>query len=294
MMIENAKRASLRRRVCALTAVAAIATVLAGTAPVLAQDPPQHDALLAVLWTQRSVEFKGHALAAFALARIRLDQALADPNWTGAPAEQTGNFQNLPPAVIVDADETLLDNSAYQAWMVLNDMSFTPKTWNSFVNAKQAIAIPGAVEFTQYAASKGVKVFYVTNRTFAEEPATKENMEKLGFAMGGNVDTFLTAGKQQGWGSAKSTRRAHVTKDYRVLLNIGDNFGDFTDAFRGTEAERLQAFEANKERWGREWIVIANPTYGSFESATFKHDFKLSEPEKRRAKRSVLESWSGP
>jgi len=53
-------------------------------------------------------------------------------------------------------------------------------------------------------------------------------------------------------------------------------------------------FEQYKERWGREWIMIANPSYGSFESAPFNHDFKLSADDRRRAKRAVLEAWPGP
>jgi len=115
---------------------------------------------------------------------------------------------------------------------------------------------PGAVEFTKYADSKGVKVLYITNRDAATEKDTRANMEKLGFPMGGNVDTFMMQNEQKDWASAKSTRRAVVTRDYRVLLNIGDNFGDFTDDYKGTEAERLQVFEANADHWGKEWIGI--------------------------------------
>ena len=259
-----------------------------------ADGPPPHDLLNAVLWMQRSVEYKANATAVFALARLRLDEALADRNWTAAPAEQTGAYQTLPPAVVLDADETLLDNSAFQAWMVLNDTSFSPKVWTEFVTAQMSGAIPGAVEFCKYADTKGVKVFYITNRTAAEEPATRRTMDKLGFPMGGNVDTVLTTGEKPEWTSAKGTRRAYVAKDYRILLNLGDNLSDFTDDYRGDEAEREKVFEANKERWGREWIVVANPSYGSFESAPYKHDFKLSEADKRKAKRDALQPWAGP
>ena len=265
--------------------------VLAG--PTLAQTPP-HDILNAALWMQRSVEYKGSSLAAFALARMRLDQALADKSWTGAPAEQTGAYQGLPPAVVVDLDETVIDNSRFQAWMILNDKTFSPKVWTQFVDANLSEAIPGALDFLKYAESKGVKVFYVSNRTAEEEAGTRKNLERLGFPMGGNVDVFLMARKKPEWGSAKGTRRAHVAKDYRVLLNLGDNFGDFVDAYRGTEEERLKVFEANRERWGREWIVLANPSYGSFESAPFKHNYKLPGEEQRKAKRDVLDAWKGP
>src|SRR5438876_1764888 len=207
-------------------------------APALAQDPPASDLLNAVLWMQRSVEYKASALTAFALARIRLDQALADPNWTAAPREQTGAYQSLPPAIVLDIDESILDNSGYQAWMVLRDTSFEPKTWRAYVDTVSSVPIPGALEFALYAASKGVKVFYITNRTAEEEPSTRKNLEKFGFPMDGDVDTVLTTLKQPDWGSAKGTRRAFVAKSYRILINTGDNFGDFVDEYRGTETER--------------------------------------------------------
>ncbi len=273
---------------------ATITAALAFGQGALAQGVPQNDGLNAVLWAQRSVEFKGNSLSVFTLAKFRLDQALADKNWTAAPVEQTGSYQSLPPAIICDIDETLLDNQGYQAWNVVKGTSFDPKSWTAFVNSQTSIAIPGAVEFTQYAESKGVKVFYVSNRTFEEEPATKTLMAKLGFPMGGNVDVFLSAKKQPDWGSAKGTRRAVIAKDYRILLSLGDNMGDFTDAYRGSEADRQKVFQENIDRWGREWIVIANPTYGSFESAPYKGDFKLSEDVRRQAKRDALQPWPGP
>ena len=275
-------------------ALAAAALACALSIAARADGPPPHDLLNATLWMQRSVEYKAHALGAFALARIRLDQALADKSWTAAPAEQTGAYRDLPPAVVADLDETLLDNSAYQAWMVISDKTFTAESWRKFVFAQITGAIEGAVEFAKYADAKGVKVFYISNRTAEEEEQTRRNMERLGFPMGGNVDVFLMAKKQPDWGSAKGTRRAYVAKDYRVLLNLGDNFGDFTDAYRGSDAERLKVFEDNKARWGREWIMLANPAYGSFESAPFGHDYKKSADEQRKAKRDVLDPWKGP
>ena len=63
---------------------------------------------------------------------------------------------------------------------------------------------------------------------------------------------------------------------------------------RELRAGRLAVLEQHKDRWGREWIMLANPTYGSFESAPFKHDFKVSDADKRRAKRDALEPWPGP
>ena len=155
----------------------------------------QNDLLNATLWMQRSVEYKANTTAIYALARLRLDEALADPSWTAA-TEQTGDVKNLPPAVILDADETVIDNSAYEAGLIAGRTDFDPQTWTAWVNTAEAKAIPGAVEFTRYADSKGVKVFYVSNRTKEEEEGSRRNMESLGFPMGGNVDTFLASKEQ--------------------------------------------------------------------------------------------------
>ena len=262
---------------------------------VRAQDvPPAHDLLLANLWIQRAVEYKANALTVYALARIRLDEALSDRNWTAAPGEQTGDFQNLPPAVVLDVDETLLDNSKYQVWLMRADQSFSTKSWNQFCAAQISAAIPGAVEFTKYAESKGVKVFYVTNRGAETEKDTRENMAKFGFPMGGNVDTFLMQGEKPEWTGAKSTRRTAIAKDYRILLNIGDNLGDFDDRYRSSESDRVKVFEAAMPYWGKQWLMLANPTYGSFDTSPYGHDFKKPRGEQRKAKWDVLESWSGP
>ena len=274
-----------------LRPLAAMAFCFALAPAALAQDA--NDNLNAVLWMQKSVEYKANAEAVFALAKIRLDQALKDKSWTAAPAEQTGDFANLTPAVVADADETVLDNSGYQAWMVTNGETFNPKTWTKFVNSQTSTAVPGAVEFAKYAESKGVRVFYVTNRTKAEEPATRENMRKLGFPLTANIDTIMTAKEQPDWGSAKGTRRAAIAKHYRIMLLIGDNFGDFTDAYKGSVDERQKVYEENAAHWGRDWLMLPNPSYGSFESAPFGGNFKLPIEEQRAAKRGVLAPWSG-
>jgi acid phosphatase len=270
------------------------AAIVLGMGAARAQDQQPSDMLLATLWTQTSVEFKGNALTVYALGRLRLDQALTDKGWTAAPVEQKGDFANLPPAVVLDVDETVLDNSLYQVWMMKAGKTFSTKTWNEFCDAKVSKAVPGAVEFTKYAESKGIKVFYVTNRGVEVEKSTRENMEKLGFPMGGNVDTFLMQNEKPDWGSAKGTRRAVIAKDYRILLNFGDNFGDFDDRYRSSLPDRQKAFDESKERWGREWLVIANPTYGSFDTAPYGSDFKKPLEEQRKAKWDVLEGWVGP
>ena len=106
--------------------VAAAATACLISAPTLAADPvPQNDLLNAELWMQTAIEYRANCLTVYALAKVRLDEALADTNWTAY--DQTGSYQNLPPAVIVDLDETAIDNSAYEGASSLTIPGSIPK-----------------------------------------------------------------------------------------------------------------------------------------------------------------------
>jgi 5'-nucleotidase (lipoprotein e(P4) family) len=139
------------------------------------------------------------------------------------------------------------------------------ETWTK---AEQAKAVPGAVEFTKYADSKGVKVFYVSNRTADQKEVAKQNLQALGFPMGGNVDTVLMQKDRPEWSSgAKGLRFAYVAQSYRVLLLFGDQFGDFSDKYNRSIAEREKAFKELKAHFRHDWIAMANPGYGSWESA---------------------------
>jgi acid phosphatase len=273
-------------------ALALVACLPMLSASALAEDSvPQNDQLNAALYMQQAVEYKATTLGIYALARIRLDQALADTTWTALTDMEPANYKDLPPAIILDCDETLLDNSPYQVSLIQRATGFKPKEWDAYVKDKITRAIPGAVEFTQYAVSKGVKVFYVTNRNKEQKQATVENMKALGFPMGDNVDTLLAEGEQPDWKSAKGIRMKSIAASYRVMLLMGDNLGDFTDAYRGTPAERQKVFESNMIHWGKDWIALPNAEYGSWESAPYGGDYKLSADQQRKMKLDTLTGW---
>ncbi len=250
----------LRKKYSALLTAAALAAL---TIPASAADPvPQNDLLNATLWVSNSVEYKANTLATFQLAKIRLDEALGDKNWSAFNQTDAGD---KPVAIIADIDETLFDNGAYENWLIKARTDYSGKTYDAWTKAREAKAVPGAVEFLKYADSKDVKIFYVTNRAASQEEDTRANAEALGFPMGGNVDTFLLNKEKEDWGSTKGTRLAFVAKDYRVLLVLGDNYGDFTDDASGSEADRAASLEKNMAHIAHDWIFIANPEYGSFE-----------------------------
>jgi 5'-nucleotidase (lipoprotein e(P4) family) len=274
-----------------LARVSGAMALIAVSLPVVAETPAsQNDMLNAEVWMQTAIEYRANCLTVYALAKTRLDEALADKNWTAF--DQTGSYQNLPPAVILDLDETALDNSPYEAGLVVNGTHFDPKTWDAWVRGEHARAVPGAVEFTQYAASKGVKVFYVSNRNADQKEATAQNLATLGFPIGGNIDTLLLQKDKPEWSSgAKGSRFAYIAKDYRVLLMFGDQIGDFSDQYNTSLADRDKLFGALKAHFGHDWMMLANPVYGSFESAPYDHDLKLLDEQKRAKKLGVLTPW---
>lgn len=261
--------------------------------PALAEGPKAHDGMNATYWVQKSVEYKANSYALYQLAKLRLDQALADKSWTAAPGEQGSGYEGKPPAVILDVDETVLDNSPYQVWIVAQDKWYSSKTWGPFVNTVTSREIPGSLDFTQYAASKGVQVFYVSNRKAPLEDATRKNLKKFGYPVSDKEDVVLLRNEKENWGSKKSTRRAHVTANYRVLMLLGDNFGDFHDGYKGTPDERLALYKKHQDMWGKEWIMFANPTYGSWEGAAFGFNWKAKSTEKRKMKIELMDQWPG-
>ncbi len=250
-----------------LLASASCAARTSAPAGVTASNAAAHENLNAVLWLQTAMEFEASAVQAYRLARLQLDAALSDPSWTAA-LEQQGDVSKLPPAVIVDIDETVLDNSYYQARLIRDNAPYATPTWDAWVTEARATAVPGAVEFSKYAASKGVAVFYVSNRTANLEEATRKNLAALGFPLVDGVDTVLVRGERPEWSaSAKGVRRAFIATNYRIVMLIGDDLGDFVVDASGTPAERSARASGQSDWWGRRWIMIPNPTYGSWERA---------------------------
>lgn len=282
---------SLRLRTASLFVTAALVSSTGACRPAAAPASPGGSSvaptLASVAWVQTAAEFEALSLQAFAQASGALDAALADPAWVAAP-EQTSAPAGLPPAVILDVDETVLDNSPYQAWAVREGRRFEPATWDAWVAAAAAEAVPGALEFTRSAASRGVTVFYVSNRDVSGEAATRKNLERLGFPLAEGVDTVLLKNERQEWGSAKGSRRAEVATRYRVVMLVGDNLGDFTDEYKGDVAARAAVIAGSAARWGSRWIMIPNPMYGSWIDA-------LGQPDDPAAAMgAALNAWGGP
>jgi acid phosphatase len=252
--------------------------------------PVQHSTLQGTLWVQNAAEYDALGLQAYRQAERVLETALADSSWTASVAQTGKDVSDFPPAVILDIDETVLDNSPFQARMIEQNSSFNPQAWTEWVLEANADPVAGAVEFTRVAAEKGITVFYVSNREAETEEATRSNMQRLGFPLDDGKDTVLLNGEQEDWNSDKINRRDVIEKEYRVLLLFGDDLNDFLPAKNISEEERDQLVESHAENWGKKWFILPNPTYGSWDQALFNFESGLSEEDRQQVIREHLDT----
>jgi 5'-nucleotidase (lipoprotein e(P4) family) len=215
-------------------------------------------------WTQNSVEKKAISHSMYQLARMRLDYILEHKN-SSAFVNQTENHETLPPAVIMDIDDTILDTSAYAGYLEKNNLTYTAPTWYEFTSKADSPAISGAIDFINYAQSKGVTIFFVTNRDANEKNATIKNLNKIGVKTKNLKDYVLTKGEKPEWRSNKHTRYDEIAKTHRITMIIGDDFNDFIPIKGLSLKEYSSLFEKHKSHLGFDWIQIPNPLYGNWE-----------------------------
>lgn len=235
------------------------------------QPNSQEHLLASTLWVQNAGEAKALYLQAYNIARLRLDQDL----------EQ--NKSPLKRAVVVDADETVVDNSPYQARNYLKGSGFTKESWTKWCNEASAKATPGSLEFLKYAHEKGVTVFYITNRADDLKEGTYKNLKNLGFPI--EYENLMMKTDS----SSKKARRDRVLEDHRIVLLVGDNLIDFHEMFDHLSTEdRLKKVEDHQEKFGHQFIVLPNPMYGDWEKAIYLYDRKLTPEQQKNFRNAAL------
>ncbi|MDA7746066.1 5'-nucleotidase, lipoprotein e(P4) family [Psychromonas sp.] len=239
------------------------------------------ESVLALTWIQNSAEFTALSYQAFNIAKLRWDMD-----------KQAGKK-----AIVVDVDETIIDNSPFNAGLLGKDYGYSDDTWGAWSEDRSATAIPGAVEFLNHVVKTGGDVFYITNRKSMPEKnidlkaATMDNLKALGFPQIDDKHMLLRTDT-----SEKQKRRDIVTgMGYKIVLLMGDALGDFDEAFDGdTMSVRSAAVEANKAQFGEKFIVLPNPVYGAWEGAVYGGGkwYKKSSQEKSELRKETLRKFN--
>jgi acid phosphatase len=254
---------------------------------------PADDNLNAVLWVQRSAEYRAAATQTYRAAIDHLDVALKQADWDAlVPEERANATKGLKPAVILDIDETVLDNSPYQARLVRDGAEYSDPSWDAWVEERQAKSVPGVVEFARAANARGITLVYISNRAVHLKDATLANLRSAGLPVADDsvflgLGTVVADCEQDG--SEKDCRRQLAGRQYRVLMQFGDQLGDFVRIYDNSPAGR-QALADRYDGWfGERWWMLPNPTYGSWEPALFDNDWRQPREARRAAKRAALE-----
>lgn len=253
--------------------------VLAGcSAPPVAHSP-END--LGLLWVNHAAEYAAITTQVYQSAQRDLAGFVADTGWSALPGHPVD--PDLPPAVILDVDETTISNAKFQISFERPMAQWKLVQWN---DEHISDPVPGVVEFVNAAQAAGVTVFFITNRPCnptgvepvagssdpcPQKKATVRDIRELGIAT--DEDHVLLAG-ENGWDRAKSARREYVAQNYRVVMLFGDDLGDFFPCVRirlygsctepATRESRAALVALHQDRWGHGWYMLPGPTHGSW------------------------------
>lgn len=231
--------------------------------------------VMSTLWFQSSVEAKALYHQGYNMAKKLLDEKIEK------------RTSSKPIAIALDIDETVLDNSPQQSFFAV-EMKMYPEGWKEWVNAAIAMPLPGAKDFLNYAKSKNVEIFYISDRKMDQLDVTIKNLEEQGLPFADEKHVLL---KDKGMKS-KESRRQKVRDNFDLVMLFGDNIVDFEE-FEGLSLqEREEKLLTIKDKFGDEFIIFPNPMYGSWESAVYNHDFKKSPQEKEELRLNTLKVFN--
>ena len=182
-------------------------------------------------WHSQSAEYKALCIQAYNIARAKLDKELLKEN-----------------------------NTPFNEMLLEEDLTYNQDLWSTWVNKKIATAVPGSIEFFNYASKKNVEIIYLSNRLVENYQPTKENLIKLGFPFEASTKMLLRADSRD-----KEPRRNELN-DYEIILLLGDNLGDFHQDFFGKDNQgRWDAAIKHKDDFGDKFILFPNLIYGNWE-----------------------------
>ncbi len=261
-----------------------------------------HEDLDATVWMRTSAEYRILAVDTYQRALAAVKEGMADPKWSALPAQsdqlqaQTDSGETLEPAVILDVDETVLDNSQYQVECISGEpFQFSGEQWTAWCLRSDAVPVPGVVDFIQGCRDRGVAIRYVTNRDSEVRAATLENLRKFGLVPDADSagQELLCKKDRPEWGSDKTTRREFVASQFRVLALVGDDLNDFI--FTGDKAtpdERTAAAMAYHANWGTRWFLLPNANYGGWEKSVQQYRFPAERKDFLKLKLESLKTTS--
>jgi 5'-nucleotidase (lipoprotein e(P4) family) len=239
---------------------------------------PQAGADPGILWIKHSAEYRALSRQVYQAAELAIPRLVADTGFSALPGQAGAG---LPPAVILDVDETTVSNVDFQLTYV---PPFADWKLNAWADQTIATPVPGVAGFVAAARAAGVAVFFVTNRpcepiegiadACPQKAVTIRDIGEAGIET--DASHVLLSG-ENGWTKEKVTRREYLAERYRIIMLFGDDLGDFIACARGklyppctervSAGTREELVDRYGDYWGNGWYVLPNPMHGSWTSA---------------------------
>ena len=230
--------------------------------------------IFSTVFQQKAAEYRALCFQAFNIAHMRVDEII-----------QTKTEK--PKVIITDIDETLLNNSPYQAHEALQGKEYESTSWSKWTSMVNADTVPGGLTFLKYASSKGLEIFYVTNRSEKERGVTLKNLQKFNFPNSDSAHLFPFQSSP-----SKEERRKSIAATHTIVLLMGDNLGDFSFLFdKKNIEERLQNVNSIAAEFGSRFIILPNPVYGDWESSLYNYNYSLTLAQKDSVIKASLNTY---
>jgi len=225
-------------------------------------------------YQQRAAEYRALCYQAFNIAHQRVDEIMLSKT-------------EKPKVIITDIDETVLDNSAYEAHQTLQGKGYEPDTWYEWSGMIKADTVPGSLSFLKYASSKGIEIFYITNRGERERDFTLKNLQKFNFPNADSAHLFPLHNT-----SSKEQRRQNIAANRSIVMLMGDNLGDFSSLFdKKNSDERNRNVNVLAAEFGSRFIILPNPVYGDWENSLYNYNYSLTDAQRDSVIKASLHSY---
>ena len=213
--------------------------------PPAVQGTPELDR--AAHWLRNSAEYRALVEQTYNVASARLTELAA--------AREKGTW-----AVAVDADETVIDNSAYEKELTLAGKKSTDELWDGWVARRAAPPLPGAIEFLELVHELGGRIAVVTNRIEAHCPDTRANFRAFDIPFDVMLCREDSRRKDPRWAKLARGTASPDLPPLEIVMWVGDNIRDFPDLDQDVRFESGEDFE----EFGRRYFALPNPLYGSW------------------------------
>lgn len=200
-----------------------------------------------VHWVRTAAEYRALTLQAYRLA------------WDAVREHAAGREPGTW-AVILDADETVLDNSDFERRIAETGQAFEEWMWDEWVMEEAAGLVPGAGEFIARVEGAGGRVAIVTNRHEGLCPATRQNLAELGVRPAALLCETETSEKEPRFRMVRDGTAADTLPPLDVVAWVGDNIGDFPDLDQSIRTGPAAPYAP----FGDRYFVLPNPMYGSW------------------------------